>query len=94
MLLCVSSHSSVSITCASNKRFSPDISANHRRLVKNEEMLEQRGRWLFHISGEGLNSAGEEQRGSANGKNANLGGEILHLASLMRDQGDQGRARL
>lgn len=31
-----------------------DISANHRRLVKNEEMLEQRQRWLFHISDEGL----------------------------------------
>lgn len=38
--------------------------------------------------------AREEQRGSANEKNANLGGEILHLASLMRDQGDQERGRL
>lgn len=38
--------------------------------------------------------AREEQRGSANEKNANLGEEILHLASLMRDQADQERGRL
>lgn len=34
------------------------------------------------------------QRSSANEKNANLGGEMLHLASLMRDHGDQQRGRL
>lgn len=32
----------------------------------------------------------QQERGGGNEKNANLAVEILHLASLMRDQGDQG----
>lgn len=36
----------------------------------------------------------QQERGGGNEKNANLAVEILHLASLMRDQGDQGRGRL
>lgn len=32
----------------------------------------------------------QQERGGGNEKNANLAAEILHLASLMRDQGDQG----
>lgn len=36
----------------------------------------------------------QQERGGGNEKNANLVVEILHLASLMRDQGDQGRGQL
>lgn len=36
----------------------------------------------------------QQERASGNEKNANLVVEILHLASLMRDQGDQGRGQL
>lgn len=32
----------------------------------------------------------QQERGGGNEKNANLAVEILHSASLMRDQGDQG----
>lgn len=36
----------------------------------------------------------QESGGGGNEKNANLAAEILHLASLMRDQADQGRGQL
>lgn len=37
---------------------------------------------------------GQQESGGSNEKNANLAVQILHLASLMRDQGDQGTGQL
>lgn len=36
----------------------------------------------------------QQERGGSNEKNANLVAEILHFASLMRDQEDMGRGQL
>lgn len=41
-----------------------------------------------------LGRSQQQESGGGNEKNANLAVEILHLASLMRDQADQGRGQL